>query len=475
MPVNQNWWNLLNRVPASEGEYKPFSYSENGDLFDRVSDQYKHSTYKNIMTPEEQLNWEINQSKKNRKPSSEDQQLLALNSQEAWDRINKQKAALENQDNPPVELKMPEVAQQAAGSGMSDRVRNELRNSQKRNQEEKIKEIIGMTPEDLRSVEEAFYSTGGGKELKSGIEQEQKQIEDIRNQPVDDYSSPLRSLLKFSFGRELPESEKPYTTQDKIKMLMAYQQKAQDDKRDVAKALNDFLKARQIGTLESKTGQTDDLLKMALAERLGIDPNKFKKAGTDQEAKAIRDIQKTFNKLSEPFNKSLNFSNEVESLIKNQGPGSRLSKKTVETILARARGEVGNLSYYEQAGTAIPQDILSRLTQGIETLTTGELTPDSKKEILGLVKQYKNAANEALKNTREIHATQGAEAYGNLGLGKERFKQALTGADVISPVKSEQKKRFVSESELSDYAKKKGYDIEKARKGLKSLGYQLEK
>jgi hypothetical protein len=115
------------------------------------------------------------------------------------------------------------------------------------------------------------------------------------------------------------------------------------------------------------------------------------------------------------------------------GEGSRLTPKALEKILARASTEVGNLSYYEQAGTTQPRDIWSRLMQSIETAASGQMTDDTKAEIIGLANAYEQAARNAMASVRKKHASQGAGAYSSLGLNEGDLSSKLTASDLLTP------------------------------------------
>ena len=373
-------------------------------------------------------------------------QTLAMNSDDATALMNQRRAEMQGEAvgapsvpsaTPGVfskiqvpDLPSPQVKSVPKGSGLQESDEATGKAGGRTN----VQRMLTMSPEEWQGSYEAAMKT-------PAIQEQMKGINDIRDllameaqAPAQVNLAPLAALTDSLTGSKLLAGYAP--PQDRQKRLADYMLKIQDDRKDLAKTIIDAIGKQKAGTMQEMLYQ--DFINKKAAE--AQDPS-LKKGNPQMplDARAIRDVQGKFNKSIEPFNKSLNFSQEVENLIGNAGPGSKLTKKTVETILARARGEVGNLSYYEQAGTAVPQDVLSRLTQSLETLTTGELTPEAKTEILGLVNQYKGAAKDAINSYRDVHAKQGAEAYGSLGLGESRFRKALPGVDAGVKVQPVQK------------------------------------
>lgn len=131
-------------------------------------------------------------------------------------------------------------------------------------------------------------------------------------------------------------------------------------------------------------------------------------------SRAMSDVQKRFNDSIKPFNQSLTYADEVLQIVGNTGPGAKLAQKNIDALLAKSRGEVGNLAVYEQVGNSSARDILGRLEQTLSTLSNSELTPENKAAVIDLANQYKEAANSAIGTYRMIHAKQGSAAYGGI-------------------------------------------------------------
>lgn len=269
-----------------------------------------------------------------------------------------------------------------------------------------------ISPEELsRAYQGIEQGIPDIRAQRQGIQQLEGQIQAERGAPVDVLSGPLAGLLQSEFGRQVsaqPHGESPEDQRDRI---FNYISKTQTAKSQLSQRIADL-----IGK-EKTTDRTPP-----------TNPNVIPPA-----AKAVRDVQGKFNKSVEPFAKSINFANEVDSLLDNPGPGGRLAKKTVETILARARGEVGNLSQYEQQDTATARSLLDRLQQSVSTVSEGTFSERNKQAILDLTRQYKEAAKAAISTHRQLHAAQGAGAYSGMGLTEPVFEKLLPSVDSYAP------------------------------------------
>lgn len=296
--------------------------------------------------------------------------------------------------------------------------------------------LLFMSPQEMQAAAENVNSLPDIQEQRSGIDKMNQTLAELRGQEIDPYSRPLSALLETEFGRRgAVQAYAPGagpTSAERDAAVRAYSDKIQDNKNNLSQRIADLLGKQKAGSYTEmfyaeKLRQEEE--KAAEAEKKrATDPNL--KAGSNAmpvRNRAIDTIRKDFNKSTEPFSKSLAFAQEVDNLLTNTGPGKKLAAKTVETILARARGEVGNLSYYEQAGTAAPQGVLDALTNKLSVLTSSELDNATKKEILGLTAQYRNAANQAIDAYRNKHAESGEATFGSLGLTKADFMPALLG------------------------------------------------
>lgn len=312
-------------------------------------------------------------------------------------------------------------------------------------------------PTQVQGIIDQYYATPQMQAQRARLDSMRQAIENRLGQGNADYASALSHLANYWTGGEFAIIEPDRSKAAKDAAMLGILQKGEED---YANSGTRFLNAIKGGTIQQKEGSEvgSTLIKGAedpsLAARRGQMPN---------DARAIRDVQRTFTKATEPFSKALNYANQAENLIYSESAAKRLTKKTIETLLARARGEVGNLSQYEQAGTVSAQDAMDRLSQFYETLTSGELTDANKEAVKALIKEYKNAANANLSVLRDVHAKQGAAAYGSLGLTEDRFRQALPSVDTNPP------KTNRSMAPKKDYSKMslKELEAEAARRGVK--------
>jgi hypothetical protein len=315
-----------------------------------------------------------------------------------------------------------------------------------------VNEVTYPTPETIQNVLGAISKSPEIMAQKEGLNNIKSAIlSQLDNSSGVDYTSPLSYLANYytnGKAQYIPQKAPPQ------KQLLDFALKMQDDQRDLSKTIADY-----VGRFKGGTTQLQDINQQLseLVNKSGIYPNPRGSNQLPPEARAIRDVQKTFNKAVEPFNKALNYADQVDNIINNAGPGRKIAKKTVETILARARSEVGNLSQYEQSGTASAQSALDRLDQFVQTIETGELTDTNKEAIKDLVKQFRSASYDNIKANRQVHSKQGAEAYGVLGLTQDKFNQSLSAIDTAKPMKQdkpEEKKKSLME-EYMEYKKAK--------------------
>lgn len=261
-----------------------------------------------------------------------------------------------------------------------------------------------------------------------------------KDRPAPNYYAALASLVDYENARKGVRSNyaanaaamDPNAEANARKaQIMAFADKDVDNARDMYKTKIGLLNS--LKTVKTTEQQAWEQIAKMLAMRQDPSIGQNGRPQMPLESRAIRDVQKSYDKAVEPFNKARLYSDQIEALVNNTGPGQKLAAKTVETLLARARSEVGNLSQYEQVGTASAQDIWSRIEQGLSKMSTSEITPGNKQEILGLIKVFRASANASAQAYREKHAIEGEKAYNALGLTKDRFMEALPDVSGSAP------------------------------------------
>ena len=105
---------------------------------------------------------------------------------------------------------------------------------------------------------------------------------------------------------------------------------------------------------------------------------------------------------------SIDAADNVIDLISSNNP---LADNAVPTYMARASGEVGNLSEADKAPFGGSQAILTRMGQAISQASSGKLTPENREFVRQLAETMKASALRNLTN----HAKNFSKQYGKLG------------------------------------------------------------
>lgn len=350
-------------------------------------------------------------------------------------------------ENVPAQNAVYQVPGADKGSGRTNKAETrqtqESDNTVSRTNKVSGRDLLLFGPEEMKTAYENINQIPDIRDQRAGITKMEELLHMSGDGPSDFYSAPIGNLLETSYGykgageRYAASAQAP-TPQNRQKEILGYADKIQGDRNALSQRIIDLIGKQKAGYQDylqaeaTKNGQKD--VNVNINTGTATDPSlKPKGNGTMPiKARALKDVRDKFNADIKIPSTALAFSKTVEDLIGNVGPGSKLAKKTVETLLARARGEVGNLSYYEQAGTATAQDLGERFNQFFKTLESGELTTENKKQIMGLVQIYRKAAKDTIEAYRQKHASSGEAVYGELGLTRETFLPALLSVDVPS-------------------------------------------
>lgn len=313
---------------------------------------------------------------------------------------------------------------------------------------------------------------------RSGVFQPQEAgLENMRNlfeiqaqAPTDILTAPITGWMQTELGKNVSglQAARGLTPEQQRQRLLGYEEKIQDDTKDLMAKYLEAARAPKIGTTSSSVEDTirnlerDRQLK-EISDKLGMkvdqssqqkteaaDPAKAAARGSSTmplESRAIRDMQKVFTKAVEPINKSIKFAHDIEEILSNPENqdskyGDKLTPKMIQKFIARASSEVGNLAQYEQQGVDVPRGIVDRVNQFFETMNSGKYNNATKAEILGISSELKKTANQSIEANRKIYSDQGASAYGSIGLGYDKFYKALAAMDqqknITTPLTQEQ-------------------------------------
>ena len=165
-----------------------------------------------------------------------------------------------------------------------------------------------------------------------------------------------------------PWMQKVYADQLKAKMT---QQQAQRQER----SLN--LREREL-----------DEYKLAKEDRLKDQfEKKFEEGQQEQSAKVVDKFEK--DKVVQKSNESIAQADNVIQLVQSDNP---IGHSAIPTFMARASGEVGNLSEADKAPFGGSQALNSRISQVIQKYRSGELTPENQEFVIDLANVMKNSA-----------------------------------------------------------------------------------
>lgn len=205
----------------------------------------------------------------------------------------------------------------------------------------------------------------------------------------------------------------------------AYQQALVSGDKDLlgmAKNMQSFERANQeeLQNDQQKFQASESSLNRQLQRDLAGMRNK-PGSGLRAEAKTLREFQKEYTKDVRDFQKvSRQFTNARDLILKN----SPMAAAALRPLLARASGEVGNLSETEQKAWEGRQDLKTKMERWVKTGATSTMTAADKKAILGIVSIYEKNANNILNDYASHHARQAASL---LDADEEEVGSVITG------------------------------------------------
>lgn len=132
-------------------------------------------------------------------------------------------------------------------------------------------------------------------------------------------------------------------------------------------------------------------------------PKQLEKFQPNKEQRdALSEVQKSVNKQTEIAQKQFN---AISKLKKTLMSGNKLTGAVVRTQMPRLSGEVGNLNESEQQVWTGSQAIDDRIEQWLETHGESEITPENRKQLLGLIDTFegsiKDATSQAKSNAQQ--------------------------------------------------------------------------
>ena len=110
-----------------------------------------------------------------------------------------------------------------------------------------------------------------------------------------------------------------------------------------------------------------------------------------------------------------------------------IAHSSIPTLMARASGEVGNLSEADKAPFGGSRAILARMEQVFTEMASGKRTPDNIKYITGLADIFRNAGERKKIVLARERSKQYAKAYRGKFSEEEIFTMLAPGSEFVAP------------------------------------------
>lgn len=182
-----------------------------------------------------------------------------------------------------------------------------------------------------------------------------------------------------------------------------------------------------------------DLLKIRQDSAFERQQQRESQSRQKEQRRQLFTFQRDFNSTVKGVDKAVNQAKNAIRILDAKGPASKLAVGVIGTMMARASGEVGNLTQVEREAFAGLQSISGRIQRVIARGAFSELTPQDKAAIREVAKVYVDRGDEMLQRTAE---TMGTQLSVNTGGSPEdlaqkisggRFKPQGTNKDNLSP------------------------------------------
>lgn len=231
-----------------------------------------------------------------------------------------------------------------------------------------------------------------------------------------------------------------------------------------------FAEAVYNGNLEAVVGLEAQQIRSDKAASAQADAAQFRKdkeetRKQEKAQSAVRNIKKDFDSNIKDNRKRLEAADNALVLLSQDRP---ISEEVVKTQLARLAGEVGNLTEQDLARFGGSKDLVSRGRQLLTTLATGKLTPENKKQLIGIAKAFRKVvvAKIRAEGKRQI---EGATVQGAAPADVQR---ALNIEGILKPAVNNKKPSL----NLGSLNKKtfETFDQEKKQRLAERLGTTVE-
>lgn len=257
-----------------------------------------------------------------------------------------------------------------------------------------------IRPESLAMWNKLINKQSEGLNMeKQGLQALEKRKSDIENQPRDMNWIGLMALAdawgtdKSNFAGNYKQ---PQNAEERAKLMFELENQIQ----------------------KSKQGFTDDEVKLMKSQlEAAIMKEQKAEAKTNKKSEALNkygaDVVKAYNgdTVVKKFAGAAEQAGQVVDLLNSNNP---LADNTIPTFMARASGEVGNLSEADKKPFGGAQSLSARIKQATEQMNSGTLTPENREFVGRLAETMSKHAQEAQDKRARILAEQYGRANSNV-------------------------------------------------------------
>lgn len=165
------------------------------------------------------------------------------------------------------------------------------------------------------------------------------------------------------------------------------------------------------------------------AASLGIRREGQEREDLNKERTRLMQVKNSFNSRIKAFKDRLGAADNALALLNSNKP---ISDEAVKTQIARLSGEVGALTDQDVARFGGAKDLLSRGKQLVETLSTGKLTPENKKQLVQITRELRSVVANKIK----AEAQTDVESAQDLGLNPSQVQKVLGAERIVQPMQS---------------------------------------
>lgn len=196
---------------------------------------------------------------------------------------------------------------------------------------------------------------------------------------------------------------------------------------------------------QSKVGERSQASLIQQQEKLGLLQNKeqrlgtqFREGMTEKQSAETRSVVKNINTDS-VVKKANEMASAADNIIRlaDMSLSNPIAASAIPTFMARASGEVGNLSEADKRPFGGSQALMARLGQAKEQWTRGTMTPENQKFVKDLANTFRQSADK----NRQKRIDELANQYSGEDLTKEQIKAKFEGGAAAQPAAAQMSPR----------------------------------